>query len=121
MGAALGVEDGVGTEPGVVDTGEMGESLEGGDGAWDGGDMSVGSAEEPWVGVSVWDEVTVRGGVNISSGGTQTVMLGGSSGSSCGFSSGGTGGWRTAAGTSACATSSAFCPTPLCLRGGVMG
>lgn len=92
-----------------------------GDGARGGGDVSVGGVGEPRVGVSVWGEATVRGGVNISSGGTQTVMSGGSSGSGRGPSSWGAGGWRTPGGTPACAAPSAFCTTALCLRGGVVG
>lgn len=46
MGAALGVGDGVGAELGVVDTGEVGENLEG-EGAWGGGDLSVEGVGEP--------------------------------------------------------------------------
>jgi len=110
----------MGAEPGVVDAGEMGENLEG-DGARGRGDVSVGGVGEPRVGASVWGEVTVRGGVNVSSGGTQMVMSGGSSGSGCGPSSRGTGGWRAPGGTPACTAPSAFCAAPLCLRGGVVG
>lgn len=73
------------------------------------------------MGVSVWGEATVRGGVNISSGGTQTVMSGGSSGSGRGPASRGAGGWRTPAGASACTAPSAFCTAPSCLWGGAVG
>lgn len=102
----------------VVDAGGMGVDLDG-EGAWGwgepwvgevGADVSVGAVGEPRAGELAWGTAAVRGGVNTSSGGSQTVMLGGSSGSG-----------RGPPGTPACGGRSGFCSAALCLRGGVVG
>lgn len=99
----------------VVDAGGAGEDLDG-EGARGWGEPWVGEAGvdvsvgEPRAGELAWGTAAVRGGVNTSSGGSQTVMLGGSSGSG-----------RGPPGTPACGGRSGCCRAALCLRGGVVG